>query len=64
MGYIASWFVSYAAAISVVIWAHGSVLLAGIASGLVLIVAFVCAAREARSASVRFAMRSRSPTLH
>ena len=48
-GYIASWFVSYAAAISVVIWAHGSVLLAGIASGLILAVAFVCAAREARS---------------
>ena len=48
-GYIASWFVTYAAAISVVIWAHGSVLLAGIASGLILAVAFVCAAREARS---------------
>ncbi|WP_440708857.1 chemotaxis protein CheY [Herbiconiux sp. YIM B11900] len=47
--YIASWFVSYAAAIAVVIWAHGSVLLAGLASGLVLVVAFVCAAREARS---------------
>lgn len=47
--YIASWFVAYAAAISVVIWAHGSVLLAGLASGLVLVVAFVCAAREARS---------------
>lgn len=47
--YIASWFVTYAAAISVVIWAHGSVLLAGIASGLILVVSFVCAAREARS---------------
>ncbi|MFB2581395.1 chemotaxis protein CheY [Herbiconiux sp. P15] len=47
--YIASWFLAYAAAISVVIWAHGSVLLASIASGLVLVVAFVCAAREARS---------------
>ncbi|SDO26985.1 hypothetical protein SAMN04487848_0117 [Microbacterium sp. ru370.1] len=47
--YIASWFVSYAIALSVVIWAHGSVLLAGVASGLVLAVALVCAAREARS---------------
>ena len=48
-GYIASWFLAYAAALSVVIWAHGSVLLAGMASGLVLVVAFACAAREARS---------------
>ncbi len=48
-GYIASWFVAYAAALSVVIWAHGSVLLAGMASGLILVVAFACAAREARS---------------
>jgi hypothetical protein len=48
-GYIASWFVAYAAAISVVIWAHGSILLAGIASGPILVVAMVCAAREARS---------------
>nr|WP_315268121.1 chemotaxis protein CheY [Microbacterium lemovicicum] len=48
-GYIASWFVAYAAALSVVIWAHGSVLLAGMASGLILVVAFTCAAREARS---------------
>lgn len=47
--YIASWFTSYAIALSVVIWAHGSVLLAGVASGLVLVVALVCAAREARS---------------
>lgn len=47
--YIASWFVSYALAISVVIWAHGNVLLAGLASGLVLFVSFVCAAREGRS---------------
>jgi hypothetical protein len=47
--YIASWFVSYAIALSVVIWAHGDVLLASLASGLVLVVSFVCAAREARS---------------
>lgn len=47
--YIASWFASYAVALSVVIWAHGSVVLAGAASGLVLVVAFCCAAREARS---------------
>ena len=47
--YIASWFVTYAAALAVVIWAHGSVLLAGIASGSILVVAFFCAAREARS---------------
>ena len=48
-GYILSWFVTYAAALSVVIWAHGSVLLAGMTSGLVLVVALICAAREARS---------------
>jgi hypothetical protein len=48
-GYIVSWFVTYAAALSVVIWAHGSVLLAGAASGLILVVAMICAAREARS---------------
>lgn len=47
--YIASWFASYAVALSVVIWAHGSVVLAGAASSLVLVVAFFCAAREARS---------------
>lgn len=47
--YIASWFVSYAIALSVMIWAHGNVLLASLASGLVLVVSFVCAAREARS---------------
>jgi hypothetical protein len=47
--YIASWFVTYAAALAVVIWAHGSLLLAGLASGLVLVVTLVCAAREARS---------------
>lgn len=46
--YIVSWFVAYAAALSVVIWAHGSLVLAAIASGLILAVAFVCAAREAR----------------
>ena len=48
-GYVASWFVTYAAAISVVIWAHGSVLLAGLASGLILAVAMICAGREARA---------------
>jgi hypothetical protein len=47
--YIVSWFVTYAAALTVVIWAHGSVPLAGAASGLVLVVAIACAAREARS---------------
>jgi hypothetical protein len=47
--YIASWFVTYAAALAVVIWAHGSLLLAGLTSGLVLVVTLVCAAREARS---------------
>jgi hypothetical protein len=47
--YIASWFVTYAGALAVVIWAHGSVPLAGITSCLILIVAFICAAREARS---------------
>jgi hypothetical protein len=48
-GYIASWFVTYAAAISVVIWAHGEVVPAAITSGLILVVAFVSAAREARA---------------
>lgn len=48
-GYIAAWFVSYALALAVVVWAHGSVLFASVASGLVLVVALVCAAREARS---------------
>ncbi|RFA13644.1 chemotaxis protein CheY [Subtercola boreus] len=48
-GYIVSWFITYAVALAVVIWAHGSVLLAGTASGLVLVVAMICAAREARS---------------
>lgn len=47
--YIASWFTSYAIALSVVIWAHGSVVLASVASGLVLVVALACAAREGRS---------------
>lgn len=46
--YLASWFVAYAAAISVVIWAHGSVVMSGITSGLILVVTMVCAAREAR----------------
>ncbi|KQO10399.1 chemotaxis protein CheY [Agreia sp. Leaf244] len=47
--YIATWFVTYAAAISVVIWAHGSVLASGITSALILVVTMACAAREARS---------------
>jgi hypothetical protein len=47
--YIASWFVTYAAAISVVIWAHEALVPAALTSGLILVVAFVCAAREARS---------------
>lgn len=47
--YIAAWFVTYAAALSVVIWAHGSVLLSGITSALILLVTMVCAAREARA---------------
>ncbi|MCS6555303.1 chemotaxis protein CheY [Curtobacterium flaccumfaciens] len=47
--YIASWAVTYLAAIAVVGWVHGSVLWSGITSGLVLLVALVCAAREARS---------------
>jgi len=47
--YIASWFVTYAGALAVVIWAHGSVVLAAIASGLILVVSLICAAREARS---------------
>ncbi|WZH38649.1 MAG: chemotaxis protein CheY [Microbacterium enclense] len=47
--YIVAWFVTYALALSVVIWAHGSVVLAALASGLVLVVALVCAALEARS---------------
>ncbi|SKA97451.1 hypothetical protein SAMN06295879_2352 [Agreia bicolorata] len=46
--YIAAWFVTYAAAISVVIWAHGSVLASGITSALILLVTMACAAREAR----------------
>jgi len=46
--YIAAWFVTYAAAISVVIWAHGSVLWSGITSALILLVTMACAAREAR----------------
>ncbi|MCS6559325.1 chemotaxis protein CheY [Curtobacterium flaccumfaciens] len=47
--YIASWAVTYLAAIAVVGWVHGSVLWSGITSGLVLLVALACAAREARS---------------
>ncbi|PZE32821.1 chemotaxis protein CheY [Curtobacterium sp. MCSS17_006] len=47
--YIAIWAVTYLAAIAVVGWVHGSVLWSGITSGLVLLVALACAAREARS---------------
>lgn len=47
-GYIVSWFVTYAAALGVVIWAHGSIVLAAVASGMILVVAIICAAREAR----------------
>ncbi|KJC63121.1 chemotaxis protein CheY [Agreia bicolorata] len=46
--YIAAWFATYAAAISVVIWAHGSVLASGLTSALILLVTMACAAREAR----------------
>ncbi|WP_368498795.1 chemotaxis protein CheY [Herbiconiux sp. A18JL235] len=45
---IASWSVAYIAAIAVVAWAHGSVVLAAITSGLILAVALVSAAREGR----------------
>ena len=47
--YIASWFVTYAAALAVMIFAHGAVLPQAVASGLVLAVSIGCAAREARS---------------
>lgn len=47
--YIASWAVTYCAAIAVVGWVHGSVLWSGVTSGLVLVVALVCAAWESRS---------------
>lgn len=46
--YIATWFVTYAAAISVVAWAHGSLLWSGATSGLILAVTLACAAYEAR----------------
>ncbi len=46
---IAAWFAAYASAIAVVVWAHGSLPLAAVTSGLILVVAFVSAAREARS---------------
>lgn len=46
--YMAAWFVPYAAAIAVVVLAHGSVLWAGIASGAVLVSTFTCATVEAR----------------
>lgn len=46
--YIMSWFVTYAAALAVMIWAHGAVVPQAITSGLVLAVAVGCAAREAR----------------
>ncbi|MGU3409681.1 chemotaxis protein CheY [Microbacterium sp. M1A1_1b] len=47
--YMASWTVTYCAAIAVVAWVHGSVLWSGITSGLVLVVALACAAWESRS---------------
>lgn len=47
--YMASWTVTYCAAIAVAVWVHGSVLWSGIASGLVLAVAMACAAWESRS---------------
>lgn len=46
--YIAAWFVTYAAAIVVVAWVHGSVLWSGVTSGAVLAVTTACAAYEAR----------------
>lgn len=46
--YIASWFVTYAAAIAVVAWVHGSVLWSGITSAAVLAVTMACASYEAR----------------
>lgn len=46
--YIAAWFVAYAAAIAVVVWAHGSPLWSGVTSGLVFAVTLACAAYEAR----------------
>lgn len=48
IGYIAAWFVTYAAAIAVVSWVHGSVLWSGVTSGLVFAVTLGCAAYEAR----------------
>jgi len=47
--YMASWTVTYVAAIVVVAWVHGSVLWSGITSALIFIVAIACATREARS---------------
>lgn len=46
--YIASWVVTYAAEIIVVVWVHGSMLWSGITSGLILVVTMACAAYEAR----------------
>jgi hypothetical protein len=46
--YIVSWFVTYAAAIAVVAWVHGSVLWSVVTSGLVLAVTLACASYEAR----------------
>lgn len=46
--YIASWFVTYGAAIAVVAWAHGSVWWSGITSGAILAVTMACASYEAR----------------
>jgi hypothetical protein len=47
--YMATWTVSYMAAIAVVAWAHGSVPWSAGTSGLVLAVALTCAAWESRS---------------
>ncbi|MFC5928036.1 chemotaxis protein CheY [Cryobacterium melibiosiphilum] len=46
--YIAIWVATYAAAIVVAAWVHGSVLWSGITSGLILVVTMSCAAYEAR----------------
>lgn len=48
VAYIAAWAVTYAAAIAVVAFLHGSLLWAGIASGLILVVTFTSALIEAK----------------
>ena len=47
--YIAAWATTYAAALGVVAWVHGSVLWSGVTSGLILVTSMACAAWEARS---------------